>query len=314
MTALKTYCVHGLSIETPISLDGLLQPAPAGSQACVLDPVPIALRRGSLPETWDHHSISKDGYLVGDGTVFMALVNGIRCLVEGGHSITIDPGPDDLEAAAYLYAMSAGVGSALRQRGYFPLHCAAIEAPAGCVAFPGNAGDGKSTLAASFSTRGFKLFTDDRLTIHERTDAPFLAAPSLPVLHLFEEGAEVGGLDGTELAVDSYRFGKHIHFAPARYTCGPRELKALYFTDWHDDPALDPAITTLNRMDAMMRTRRDVSLAHLVELMSHEHSFFGWASRLCSQVPAFSFRRPKDKSRHDECMDLIISHVRERFS
>ena len=313
MTGLNTYFVHGLPIRTAIRLDGLLQPASADDHACMLDTAPLLLQKRSLPESWDHHSVSKDGYLVGNDTVFMGLTNGIRCLVEGGSSITIDPGPDNLDAAAYLYAMSAGVGSALHQRGYFPLHCAAIETPAGCVAFPGNAGDGKSTLAASFSTRGFKLFTDDRLTIHTTPDVPFLAYPSLPVLHLFEEGAEVGGLDGSELAVDSYRFGKHIHFAPGRYATAARELKALYFTDWHDDARDAPSISALSPMDAMMRTRRDVSLAHLVELMGHEQEFFSWAGRLCRQVPAFSLKRPKDKSRHNQCMDLIIGHVQERF-
>jgi hypothetical protein len=110
----------------------------------------------------------------------MHLTNGIRCLVEHGETVTIDPGDPSQMAAARFFALSAGVGTLLHQRKYLPLHCAAIETPGGCVAFAGNAGDGKSTLAASFSGAGFKLFTDDRLTLHARPDAPYLASKSRP--------------------------------------------------------------------------------------------------------------------------------------
>jgi hypothetical protein len=160
----------------------------------VLDQRPVRIVQASLPDTIEHHAISKDGYLIGDGQVFMHLTNGIRCLVEHGETVTIDPGDPSQMAAARFFALSAGVGTLLHQRKYLPLHCAAIETPGGCVAFAGNAGDGKSTLAASFSGRGFKLFTDDRLTLHARPDAPYLATPSLPVLHLFDEGAGLQAL------------------------------------------------------------------------------------------------------------------------
>jgi hypothetical protein len=306
------YCLHGLVLESEIELPEAM-PLASPDDARVLDQRPVRIVQASLPDTIEHHTISKDGYLIGNGQVFMHLTNGIRCLVEHGETVTIDPGNASQMAAARFFALSAGVGTLLHQRKYLPLHCAAIETPAGCVAFAGNAGDGKSTLAASFSGRGFKLFTDDRLTLHARPDAPYLATPSLPVLHLFDEGAGLAGLDGSELAVNSYRFGKHVHLVPDRYARTPSPLAGLYFTDWLEDASLDPVIAPMPAIDAMMRLRRDMSLAHLVELLGQEQEFLPWAAGLCRSIGIFTLQRPRDKSRHGECMDLIIDHVRGRF-
>jgi hypothetical protein len=306
------YCVHGLLVQTAFALPELL-PVTADHPDAVLDAAPVNLVMSSLPGTIPHRAVSKDGYLISDSQVFMSLTNGIRCLVEAGGTVTVDPGHGDNEPAARLFALSAGIGSLLHQRGYFPLHCAAIDTPAGCVVFAGNAGDGKSTLAASLSGAGFMLFSDDRLTLHRTSQSDYTAAPSMPVLHLFDEGAGLAGLDGSELAIDSYRFGKHIHLAPGRYAARPKPVAGLYFTDWHEDASAAPVIGPMGSIDAMMRLRRDVSLAHLVELLGQERDFLPWAAGLCRSVPVFSLRRPKDKARHRESLDLIIRHVRENF-
>ena len=306
------YCVHGLLVRAGFPIPELLPLAEEHADA-VLDPVPVGLVKASLPATIAHRAVSKDGYLVSDEQVFMSLTNGIRCLADQGATVTIDPGDSGNEPAARFFALSAGIGSLLHQRGYFPLHCAAIDTPAGCVVFAGNAGDGKSTLAASLSGAGFMLFTDDRLTLHRTSQSDYTAAPSMPVLHLFEEGAGLAGLDGSELAIDSYRFGKHIHLAPGRYAQQPRPVAGLYFTDWHGDSSAGPLISPMGAIDAMMRLRRDVSLAHLVELLGNERRFLEWAAGLCRSIPVFSLRRPRDMARHRESLDLIIRHVRENF-
>jgi hypothetical protein len=307
-----SYCVHGLLVESGFELPELLAVSQAGPDA-LLDTRPARLSMASLPDTIPHHAVSKDGYLIGDGQVFISLTNGIRCLVEQGESVIIDPGSDEAMPAARLFAMSAGLGTLLHQRGYIPVHCAAIETPAGCVVFAGNAGDGKSTLAASLSGAGFMLFTDDRLTLHRTGQSPYTAVPSVPVLHLFEDGAGLAGLDGSELAVNSYRFGKHVHLVPHRYAAAPRPVAGMYFTDWHDDAGHPPQIAPMGSIDAMMRLRRDISLAHLVELLGQETQFLPWAAGLCRSVPVFSLMRPRDHARHSESLDLIIRHVRDNF-
>ncbi|MGI9512452.1 MAG: hypothetical protein ACR2OL_06080 [Anderseniella sp.] len=303
------YCVHGLLLESEFDIPEL-----AASQALqVLDETPVEMVMTQLPSLIDHHTVTTDGYLLGDNEIMIALDNGIRCHVEAGNRISIDPGSSDNEPAARLFALSAGLGSLLHQRGYLPLHCAAVDTAMGCVAFCGNAGDGKSTLAASFRKSGFKLFSDDRLTIHAAVEYPYLAAPSIPALHLYEQSGTMAGLGDDHLAMDSYRFGKHIHLVPEAYSDHPRPVAGLYFTDWHEDEAAEPVIAPMGQLNAMMRLRRDVSLTHLIGPLGREQHFMTWAAGLCGSVPAFHLVRPRNADRHEDCMSLIISHVRDTF-
>lgn len=124
------YCVHGLKLEADFEIPEL-QPAGAGSP--ILDDAPVQLSMAKLPDTIIHHAVSKDGYLIGKNEILIPLDNGIRCHVSQGQRIRLDPGRPENTPAARLFALSAGIGCLLHQRGYIPLHCAAIETPAGCI-------------------------------------------------------------------------------------------------------------------------------------------------------------------------------------
>jgi hypothetical protein len=79
-----------------------------------------------------------------------------------------------------------------------------------------------------------------------------------------------------------------------RYAAGPSPLAGLYFTDWHEDASLDPVIAPMPAIDAMMRLRRDMSLAHLVELLGQEQDFLSWAAGpvpLARHILAFATAR-----------------------
>jgi hypothetical protein len=257
--------------------------------------------------------VSKDGYLIADECVLIDTGFGVRCLVQQGDTITLDLATGCDIAVARFFALSAGIGTLLHQRGLIPLHAAAIQTSKGCVAFCGNAGDGKSTLAASLANAGYKLYTDDRLTVHETAQHRYLAVPSVPVAHLLEDSPGLSGIGSGNLAHQSYRFGKHVHLLQSSYAMQAAPLVGLYFTDWLQDPDAAPQIIPMNQLDAMMRLRRDVALAHLVELLGNEQRFLTWAAELCATRPSFHLLRPKNRQRHNECLDLIISHVEDTF-
>jgi hypothetical protein len=82
-------------------------------------------------------------------------------------------------------------------RGRLVLHASAVSTPRGAVAFAGETGQGKSTLAASLARRGFPVIADDCLLLREDIDCS-VVMPSYPglrlwpdaVAHLFGEGPE----------------------------------------------------------------------------------------------------------------------------
>jgi hypothetical protein len=71
----------------------------------------------------------------------------------------------------------------LGERGRVVLHASAVATPAGAVVFLGDAGRGKSTLAASFWTAGCALVADDSVRLDHRGDA-LVVVPSYPGVRL----------------------------------------------------------------------------------------------------------------------------------
>jgi hypothetical protein len=65
-------------------------------------------------------------------------------------------------------------------------HASAVEVAGAAVAFLGESGRGKSTLAASFATGGSSFLTDDGLVLESRGEG-YVAQPSHPSIRLWED-------------------------------------------------------------------------------------------------------------------------------
>src|SRR5574340_1151913 len=75
---------------------------------------------------------------------------------------------------------------ALSMQGKLVFHASAVEIGEVAVAFMGESGKGKSTLAASFATHGYRFLTDDGLVI-EAEDEGHRIVPSHPSLRLWQD-------------------------------------------------------------------------------------------------------------------------------
>jgi len=84
------------------------------------------------------------------------------------------------------------------------LHASAVVVDGGAVAFAGETGLGKSTLAASFAAGGFPALTDDCLIVKEGGEQ-FVAVPAYSSLRLWNDSADaVGGGLGRRHRVAAY--------------------------------------------------------------------------------------------------------------
>jgi hypothetical protein len=118
----------------------------------------------------------------------------------------------------------------LGQRGRLVLHASCVALRRGAVAFLGQAGAGKSTLAASFAGQGNALLTDDCLLVVERGGKQ-LAVPSYPAVRLWPDAAvDLVGPDhpGTPVASSSLkqRFGPEN--SGMTFGDAPQPLRRLY--------------------------------------------------------------------------------------
>ena len=120
--------------------------------------------------------------------------------VTGGNEITVEPWGVDNDLEIRLFLLGSVFGALLQQRGYLVLHGSSIEINGQGVIFTGVSGIGKSTLAAAFENKGYKVLTDDVCAINIDQDGVPYILPGFPSLKLWKDAAARMGADVTGLA------------------------------------------------------------------------------------------------------------------
>ena len=145
-TTRRSYTAFGLRIDSDVEL--------LEFDAAPPSPPDVLVRAGSPPAGGD-----------GGGKV-QAVADGVlQARVDGGSEITVEPA--DGVDPAFLSAVITGelFSVLLRQRGLLVLHGSCVARDGLAVGFIGDSGWGKSTLAATLLTRGWRLLTDDLLVV-----------------------------------------------------------------------------------------------------------------------------------------------------
>lgn len=106
--------------------------------------------------------------------------------------ILIEPIDDVKEQYLHPALLGACMAVVLHQRGYLILHGSAVTIKGQAIAFIGDKGWGKSTMAAALISQGHQFVTDDVLAIDLSGDKP-LVFPSFPQLKLCPDAVEAMG-------------------------------------------------------------------------------------------------------------------------
>ena len=127
----------------------------------------------------------------------------------------------------------------LSRHGRFVLHGSAVSTAQGAIAFIGQTGWGKSTLAASFSEHGMAVLTDDCLLLQQNGEH-FNVIPSYPGVRLWPDAAlnifRGEARPWTEVA--HYTEKKRLAVnAGIRFCNWPTELLRVYFLSAPKDNA-----------------------------------------------------------------------------
>jgi hypothetical protein len=228
---MSAYSAFGLVVSSNVPLPGL--PEVAGRRPdCVLEVRPGPIRERStgrghtlrLPNGTTSLIIGRcgSGFLVRFPglAVFLISRDGqkVRCAPRRGSRVV-----------AHLF-LAHVLPLALSQRGRLVLHASAVATQHGAVAFLGAAGQGKSTLSASFVRRSFPLLTDDGLLLVE--DGTMLAGvPSYPEIRLWPDVLAVLGDSGLEVHDVAHRTGKKrlsVDGGPWRFSRDPVPVRRMY--------------------------------------------------------------------------------------
>jgi hypothetical protein len=190
--ATQRYAAMGLCVES----DFVLPWVPLAAARRPVDVEFVRGRRFPSPQPNARHIGSKSGKLGAihgfeDCSGLHALVHGVGryWIRPGGETVTyvLNEDVDLADAQHWFCSLVLGVASLQQRR--IVLHASGVVVADRGVAFVGNGGTGKTTLAASFGREGQPLLSEDALPVRIAPDTVH-AVPFLPGIRLWRESID----------------------------------------------------------------------------------------------------------------------------
>jgi hypothetical protein len=189
----RRYCAYGVAIrsELPLPLPEMRGPTEAALLELEIRASDEPLS-GAIPEGVKLQRNPLSGFDFGqfpDGSTFVRWDDVGEVLIsKNGRSIACRPFRQTDSESFHVYLLGQALSFALVMNGFEPLHATAVVVEDQVVAFLGDCGFGKSTLAAAFLQAGHRLLTDDLLLLRTTTRR-VLAYPGPTRIKLFPKMA-----------------------------------------------------------------------------------------------------------------------------
>ena len=226
---------------------------------------------------------------------------------QDGRSVICSPAPDVADATARHLYLNQVLPLMLGKQGKLVFHGSAVEIADAAVAFVGASGRGKSTLAASFASSGFRFLTDDGFAV-EVCDRGYQVLPSHPSIRLWEDSEEALIPPGTQTApaleyTSKTRFLAGVDIA---FCAQPRPLRRVYFLG--DGSASGITFERMHAAQALVEWVKNSFLLDVEEkplLASH----FDEVAKLANQPIHYRLDYPRRFEDLARVREAIIEHA-----
>lgn len=208
------------------------------------------------------------------------------------------------------YLLGQVISFSLIKRGVEPIHSTAIVIDGEAVAFLGDSGYGKSTLAGAFLQAGFKLLTDDILVINNHQQV-FMAHPGPPRIKLFPTVAKIlldENIIGSKMNPDTTKLV--LPLPPEQSSQNAVPISRIYAIEPPnlESPSDSIAIHPLSQRQACMKlienTYNTVSVG-----LDRQKQLLNSSSQLATGLSIKSLSYPRDLSRLTEVIEIIQADV-----
>lgn len=295
---LTAYSAYGLRIHTEMVFPELrLHPQQQGTPD-----VTISL----LPAVDGISATLANGYYEVRPNAFRMDIPGVGIyLVEEGKRITFAPVAGADLNLARLYLLGPAVSALLYQRGFFLLHGSAVETRWGTMVFLGNTGAGKSTLAAQFHRRGYRVLSDDISAITATGDG-LCVHPALAQFRLCADAYERMGRPDAHFDVD-----KFLIRVTDGYCSHPVPLRALHLLSEEAGP--EPQFTAVRGFERVTRLMENVFRPGFLKGQSTERELVRLGGKIAMSTPMFQVARRKDPDILEKMVDFLESQWTHAF-
>ncbi|MEK7404207.1 MAG: hypothetical protein AAB225_03790 [Acidobacteriota bacterium] len=213
--------------------------------------------------------------------------------------------------AFHTYLLSQVLSFALLKLGMEPLHSTSVVVEQGAIAFVGDCGYGKSTLAAAFLQAGYALLTDDLLVLRKQ-DGRYDAYPGPPRIKLLPEVArELLGTAASGSPMNDLTDKLIIPLNGCQHYGQPAPLRAFYVLQPPEESSRNGAVALrrLRASEAFVEITRN-TFNTAVDDGPRLKRQFGFTTQLASEVPVKLLTYPRDLSLLPAVRDRILSDLR----
>lgn len=254
---------------------------------------------------------------VADGDHFvMVYGDGVRFAVNrSGTEVWMDwPESSSLEDAA-TYFMGPVLGYVMRRRGIVSLHSSSVNIGDRAIAFIGEGGAGKSTIAGTFACLGYPVLSDDLVPLVDRA-GQFVAQPGYPRVNLWPDS--VRALFGSEEALPRITPTWEKRFLALNqggYQFEDRSLPlgAIYVLAARDSTLPAFSFQDLAASSTLLVLVANTYVNYLLDAQMRAHEF-DVLRRLVATVPVRSVNPPDDPTRLREFCEAVAVDARQQFA
>lgn len=300
------YSAYGLSIASPIELPELS----AGGTAAVRDSAVGAsddgvfielgrvLLEGQNPDRILMWAKPGDACLHYRGVATFHLINGSRIAVDA-HA-KADP------RAVRLFLLGPVMALLLHQRKMLVLHASAVVVNGKVIAFAGDKGEGKSTLAGAMTVAGYPLFCDDVLAIDLRDTGRIIAYPAFPQLKLMPDSAKQIGLTANDLPRIHPDYEKRAARMNGEGAPTPLPVKRVYIIQTADEETIEP----LSPQNRLVELVRHSYLAPLLETTGESADHFRQVVLLANRIEIAALKRTRVLNQLRQTVQRVIADLK----
>ena len=299
----NTYYLAGLRIVSEIALPGLM--------ACADQIGPsVSIRCARLPETLSSVTAVFPEGQCNDNELLFTIPDTGRYLIRSGSEILVDPAANSSLGDVAAYLLGTAFGVLCHQRGTTPLHGSAIDVVDGCVAFVGDSGAGKSTMAAALASRGHQVISDD-LCVFGASEQGVRVWPGLNRLRLWEDA--LAALDCDQPGIEREFRGLNKYLVPTqpiRNPRTPRRLQRVYQLAAAADG--DPtAITRLQGAASVEVLMQNIYRVTMAERMGRKAKLFVACAAAARDVPVYRLSRPLGFQILPDVLKVLEEHLHD---
>ena len=216
----------------------------------------------------------------------------------------------DSRESLQVYLLGRALSFALVKQGLEPIHSSTVVLDGSALAFIGESGFGKSSLAATFVGDGYRLLTDDLLLVSQ-SSGRFEAQPGPPRIKVFPWVARrCLGLSGVGVRMNDWSEKLVLPLGEDHHQSVPVPLRAVYVLSGPREVFRKQSIqiATLSQREALMELIRH-TFNHVVTDPRRLQQLFSKSMELATRVPVKRISYPRDLALLPEVRERILADL-----